>query len=101
MLNYTGMGKTFDQKLGSQNRTLFDSASNGVVVHLFAILVPTQYIYHVAELAAQPYLDDQLDSSGLKRRVWIFPLKSVDQFPAVSSATYDVYVAIQEVGVTI
>lgn len=37
-LHYTGMGKTGDQTLTSQNRTLAESDHNGVEVHLFEVL---------------------------------------------------------------
>ena len=36
VLHYTGTGQRGDQKLdGTQNKTLFQSATNGVSVHLF------------------------------------------------------------------
>ena len=53
VLHYTGMGKTGDQTLTSQNRTLAESGHNGVEVHLFEVLHPTQYIYHGVVSLAQ------------------------------------------------
>lgn len=43
-LHYTGMGKSGDQTLTSQNRTLAESDTNGIDVHLFEVLKPTQYM---------------------------------------------------------
>ena len=79
VLNYTGMGKIGDQVLdGNQNRTLFDSDTNGVDVHLFEVDVPGQYKYSGrVVLAANPYQDNQPDDNGDMRKVWIFPLKHV------------------------
>ena len=46
VLHYTGMGKNGDQDLNfMQNKTLAESDRNGVEVHLFEVLVPTEYIY--------------------------------------------------------
>ena len=57
MLHYTGMGQEGDQKLDfAQNRTLKDSAKNGVTVHLFEVFKDTEYTYAgIIELAGLPY----------------------------------------------
>ena len=58
-LHYTGEGKRGDQTLTKNNRTLNESDHNGVEVHLFEVLHPTQYIYHgVVSLAGKPYQED-------------------------------------------
>ncbi|MBP1920281.1 hypothetical protein [Youngiibacter multivorans] len=45
ILNYTGMGKSGDQSLDfMQNKTLVISRTTGIEVHLFEVLIPTQYI---------------------------------------------------------
>lgn len=85
VLNYTGMGKVGDQTLeGNQNITLYESGTNGVAVHLFEVLVPTQYIYQgEVELASEPFQESQFDDRGNERKVWIFPLESKTQFAIV------------------
>lgn len=77
ILYYTGMGKVGDQVLkGNQNRTLYESNTNGVEVHLFEVLKKTQYTYRgIYVLAETPYQDQQIDDNGEMRKVWIFPIK--------------------------
>lgn len=91
VLHYTGMGKIGDQTLSSQNRTLSESKSNGVEVHLFEVLVSKQYIYHgVVTLAEDPYQDEQADDTGAMRKVWMFPVRPV-KLMAVDSEAYRSY----------
>lgn len=87
-LHYTGMGKTGDQVLdGNQNRTLFDSDSNGIDVHLFEVLEATKYIYlGPVKLVEPPYQEIQNDDSGNPRKVWMFPIKPVDDVTIDSEA---------------
>ena len=87
-LHYTGEGKRGDQTLTKNNRTLNESDHNGVEVHLFEVLHPTQYIYHgVVSLAGKPYQEDQADEDGVMRKVWMFPVKPA--FPiSVDSTAY-------------
>ena len=76
-LHYTGMGVTGDQQLDfQQNKTLAESRTNGVTVHLFEVFEPKQYSY-IGEvyLADEPYQEKQKDKNGLLRNVWVFPLK--------------------------
>ena len=96
VLHYTGMGKTGDQTLTSQNRTLAESDHNGVEVHLFEVLHPTQYIYHgVVSLAGKPYQEDQADEDGTMRKVWMFPVKPVAPI-SVDSVAYQFYTETQQ-----
>ncbi len=76
-LHYTGMGKNGDQVLkGNQNKTLAESRTNGVEVHLFEVFKATQYTYQgVVELAGKPYQEEQPGDDGRPRKVWMFPLK--------------------------
>ena len=79
VLHYTGMGQTGDQDINwAQNRTVAESATNGIDMHLFEVLEQGQYVYcgHV-ELVAPPYTDRQPDQDGKDRLVWIFPIKPV------------------------
>lgn len=76
VLHYTGMGKSGDQSLAfAQNRTLAESATNRVTVHLFEVHKPGVYSYTgEVELVAQPYQDIQAGEDGQSRKVWIFPV---------------------------
>ena len=77
MLHYTGMGQEGDQKLDfAQNRTLKDSAKNGVTVYLFEVFKDTEYTYAgIIELAGLPYKAIEPDRNNTKRIVYKFPLK--------------------------
>ena len=79
VLHYTGMGKIGDQVLeGNQNRTLYESNSNGIEVHLFEVLKRAEYTYRgVVKLAASPYISRQKDDNQNLRNVWIFPVKPI------------------------
>ena len=79
VLHYTGMGKIGDQTLtGNQNKTLAESDTNGVEVHLFEVEQPGKYRYSgVVGLAGKPYQEIQPDDNGKPRKVWMFPLKKI------------------------
>lgn len=81
VLLYTGMGKYGDQVLkGNQNRTLYESDSNGIAVHLFEVYTKTQYTYEgQVKLVAAPYQTNQPDEEGRIRQVWIFPVKPITE----------------------
>ena len=80
VLYYTGMGTKGDQTLSSQNRRLAESDTNGVEVHLFEVFRKTEYTYRgVVKLADSPYQSEQTDSENNLRKVWIFPLKLINQ----------------------
>jgi 5-methylcytosine-specific restriction enzyme A len=87
-LHYTGMGLIGDQSLNaSQNKTLNESNSNGVGVHLFEVFVDKEYTYQgQVHLAVDPYQERQPDSEGDIRDVWVFPLKLIDGVPLAQSA---------------
>jgi 5-methylcytosine-specific restriction protein A len=76
VLHYTGMGQSGDQSLTfMQNKTLAESPTNGVVVHLFEVHQPQKYTYvGEVQLAADPYQQSQSDKNDLDRKVWIFPV---------------------------
>ena len=77
VLHYTGMGRHGDQDINyMQNKTLNESATNGVDLHLFEVFDEGRYIYQgLVELAGEPYQEIQPDASGTDRKVWMFPLK--------------------------
>jgi len=80
VFHYTGMGLEGDQSLTyAQNKTLAQSETNGVGVHLFEVFTKNQYSYMGrVELAKNPYEETQNDQNGNLRRVWVFPLQSTE-----------------------
>ena len=76
-LHYTGMGKLGDQSLTTaQNRTLAQSPTNGVDVHLFEVFDAGRYEYvGQVELIHKTYTEEQVDDSGKLRSVYMFPLR--------------------------
>ena len=85
ILHYTGMGKVGDQTLtGNQNKTLAESESNGVEIHLFEVDDPGKYTYTgIVKLAGKPYQETQPDDNGKPRKVWMFPLKKSSEVKVV------------------
>ena len=79
-LFYTGMGTKGDQSFDfMQNKTLFNSDSNGVSVYLFEVFVDTQYTYiGKVALAEEPFFEVQADSNGNNRSVCVFPVKVIN-----------------------
>jgi 5-methylcytosine-specific restriction protein A len=95
-LHYTGMGRQGNQRLdATQNRTLAESPTNDVEVHLFEVDRPNEYTYRGrVRLVDDPYSEPQPDRRGQERIVWMFPLELVDgPEPEVSD---DVFRAIAE-----
>lgn len=87
VLHYTGMGLIGNQSLVAQNKTLFESGSNGVAVFLFEVFDSKKYIFQgKVVLADKPYIEKQYDKDNNIRDVWIFPLKIIDNVkPALIS----------------
>ena len=83
VFHYTGMGQEGDQSITkSQNKTLAESGTNGVEVHLFEVDVETEYRYQgQVVLAGQPYTETQPDKNGVNRQVFVFPLKLLSGEP--------------------
>lgn len=77
ILHYTGMGQFGDQDFNyMQNKTVYNSKTNGIQMHLFEVGKPKAYTYlGIVELSANPYIDKQIDKEGKLRNVCIFPLK--------------------------
>jgi 5-methylcytosine-specific restriction protein A len=80
-IKYTGMGKYGNMRLDfAQNKTLNESNTNGVNIHVFEVNKPKQYCYlGEAVLDGKPYQDFQYDVDHNKRIVWIFPLRLLSQ----------------------
>ncbi len=76
VLHYTGMGTTGHQSLNfAQNKTLHQSNSNGVGLHLFEVFKDKQYTYAgQVILCSEPYTEIQPDREGQERTVYVFPL---------------------------
>lgn len=89
--HYTGMGQRGDQSIGTaQNKTLAESDTNGVEVHLFEVDQPLKYVYQgQVRLAGKPYFENQPDVEGLDRQVVVFPLKLMDTAKPVSMLMQD------------
>lgn len=69
----------FYSSSSNQNKTLAESDTNGVEVHLFEVFHATQYTYQgIMKLARQPYQEQQQGEDGKIRKVWMFPLKVID-----------------------
>lgn len=85
VLLYTGMGQDGDQILeGNQNKTLYESRTNGVIVYLFEVYVKNEYLYRgIVELMENPYQDIQIDRNGNERKVWIFPVKPIEDSSSI------------------
>ncbi|MGL5712374.1 MAG: HNH endonuclease [Paraclostridium sp.] len=75
--HYTGMGKSGDQSLDfMQNKTLYQSNTNGVELHLFEVFEAKKYTYSgQVTLSGEPYQTTQTGDDGVDRLVWIFKLK--------------------------
>jgi len=81
-LHYTGMGSTSDQILGTQNKTLYESNTNGVEVHLFEVFELREYTYQgIVVYNGKAYQENQTDIDGNKRKVWMFPIELKDSSP--------------------
>src|SRR5690554_5399864 len=98
VFHYTGMGKKGDQSLSYRyNKTLAESAQTGLNLHLFEVLVPTEYIYRgLVTLADKPYKEIQKDEDGLPRKVWMFPLKLQASSQAIPEETLSKYISKKE-----
>ena len=84
ILHYTGMGSKGDQSLSfMQNRTLNESSSNNIEIHLFEVFEEKKYFYQgQVKLKSKPYQERQIDENGDSRNVWMFPLELINDSPA-------------------
>ena len=98
ILHYTGMGKSGDQDLlFMQNKTLAQSERNGIEVHLFEVLVQTEYIYRgIVTLTDKPFQEIQKGEDGVPRKVWMFPLKLRIGSQTVTEASLKKYIKEKE-----
>jgi 5-methylcytosine-specific restriction protein A len=77
VLHYTGMGPTGDQSLTyAQNKTLNESQTTKIPVHLLEAMDPFKYTYAgEVKLVGAPYQEEQLDDEQQPRQVWMFPVQ--------------------------
>lgn len=80
ILYYTGQGTEGDQDfMAYQNKTLFNSRTNGITVYLFEMFTSQLYQYRgIVELAGEPYMEEENDINGNVRKVCKFPLKLIN-----------------------
>jgi len=91
VIHYTGMGLEGDQQIDySQNKTLSQSGNNGVELHLFEVFIDKEYTYFgQVKLAGEPYQEEQLDTNGQSRTVWMFPLMLLEKTIPISQDDFD------------
>ncbi len=84
VFHYTGMGQTGDQSLSfMQNKTLAESETNGVEIHLFEVDREKEYRYQGrVSLAGEPYTEIQPDQNKKNRTVFVFPLRLAEGTPS-------------------
>lgn len=84
ILHYTGMGRTGDQQLTSQNKTLNDAKKLGITVYLFEVRSPKEYTFlGPVEVCGEVYRSKQTDDTGAVRTVLVFPLKVIASKPPI------------------
>ena len=92
ILHYTGMGQEGPQSLDfMQNKTLAESATNGVDVFLFEVFEVQKYTFFgEVSLAEEPYQETQPDLNDNPRKVWMFPLSLANnqQPPVISQGIF-------------
>lgn len=85
IIHYTGMGNGNQRFSYKQNKTVYESRENGIILFLFEVLKPTQYIFQgEVELAEEPYMSTQVQKDVGMREVCIFPLKVKDNSSPVA-----------------
>jgi 5-methylcytosine-specific restriction enzyme A len=84
------MGLVGDQDINrAQNRTLAESRTSGVDVHLFEVHKEKEYTYvGRVTLDGDPFQDQQLDVNDQLRQVWVFPLRIANPIPPLTSETF-------------
>lgn len=71
--------------------------SSYIDVHLFEVLVPTEYIYRgLVELYDEPYQEEQEDKNGNMRKVWMFPLQLINNNQPLSNELFRKYRTAKE-----
>ncbi len=86
IFHYTGMGMEGNQDINfAQNKTLSQTSTNKVEVYLFEVFEEGKYVYiGQVQLGGQPYQEEQPDIKGNIRKVWVFPLKIIDNVPLIN-----------------
>lgn len=88
VLHYTGTGKIGDQQIsgnpGYKNGILYNSQTNDMEIHLFEVLESAVYTYcGVVVLDGEPYQEIQKDDNEKDRKVWMFPMRPVNDISSI------------------
>ena len=88
VLHYTGTGKVGDQQItgnpGYKNGILYNSKTNDKEIHLFIVLKSTVYTYCGAVvLDGDPYQEIQKDDNDKDRKVWMFPMRPINDISSI------------------
>lgn len=75
-IHYTGAGLKGDQQLTGRNKTLYETLYNDKELFFFEKEGSDQYVYRgLCDLEDEPFVSEQVDQNGNKRKVYLFPLK--------------------------
>ena len=78
IIQYTGEGRTGNQTITKNNKTLFNSRQTNIPVYLFTKDNKRRYTFEGrVELYDEPYQTTEKDINGDERKVWKFPLRVV------------------------
>lgn len=96
---YVGQGSTGDQSLTyNQNRTLSESNQSGIRLVLFEVFERGRYLYHGdVVLNSEPFQEEQLDQNNKPRKVWVFPLKLLNEKQEIPEQIYKKKETYQEI----
>lgn len=78
ILYFTCQGQAGGQKLDGQKKTLAESNKNGITVYLFEKFTKGYQYRGIVKLVKKPFKAKELDSDGVERTVWKFPLKLIN-----------------------
>ncbi len=89
-VHHIGKGQVGDQTMTRENKTLLESNTNGIDLHLFEVFRKGIYDYRgQVRLYKKPYQKMQLDKNGDPRKVWVFPLEFNDNSRPIENAQVD------------
>ncbi len=84
VLHYTGWGQEGDQTLTRGNEKLANSSTNGYEVHLFEVIGGIYKYRGPVKLVSGPYQKIMPDKNGIDRKVWVFPIKLIDDTSVIT-----------------
>lgn len=89
VLYYTSRGQYGNQELDGQKKTLAESNKNGITVYLFEKFTKGYQYRGIVKLVKKPFKAKELDSEGIERTVWKFPLKLINDRDYIDVRTID------------